>query len=182
MKLRMFGWLTVLSLVATGAAGADSQVTEGFINLPVAEVWKVFTTAEGYKKTGVAHAEIDLRVGGAIRSHYDPKGRLGDPDTIVNEILAFDPERMLAMRIRQAPASFPHREVASEIWTVMYFNSAGADMTQVKIVGLGYTDDPKSQALRRFFEAGNRATIDRIAKQYWPQCALCKQEAAAATE
>ena len=181
MKLHMLGWLAALSLVS-GAAAADAQVTEGFINLPVAEVWKLFTTADGYKKTGVAHAEVDLRIGGAIRSHYDPKGRLGDTDTIVNEILAFDPERMLTLRIRQAPASFPHRDMAGQIWTVMYFNEAGAGMTQVKIVGLGYTDDPQSQALRRFFEAGNKATLDRIAKQYWPQCALCKQEAAATAE
>lgn len=182
MKCLIFGCLAALSLVASGASAADAQVTEGFINLPVAEVWKLFTTAEGYKKTGIAHAEVDLRNGGSIRSHYDPKGRLGDAETIINEILAFDPERMLTTRIRQAPASFPHKEVAGQIWTVMYFNEAGAGMTQVKIVGLGYTDDPQSQALRRFFEVGNKTTIERIAKQYWPQCAVCKQEAASATD
>lgn len=182
MKTRVLGWLAALLLAANGAAASDAQVTEGFINLPVAEVWKLFTTADGYKKTGVAQAEVDLRIGGAIRSHYDPKGRLGDPETIVNEILAFDPQRMLTMRIRQAPASFPHKDVAGQVWTVMYFNEAGAGMTQVKIVGLGYTADPQSQAMRRYFEAGNKATLERIAKQYWPQCALCKQEATSATE
>jgi uncharacterized protein YndB with AHSA1/START domain len=182
MKTFVLGWLAAVSLMGNGAFASDAQVTEGFINLPVTEVWKLFTTAEGYKKTGVADAEVDLRIGGAIRSHYDPKGRLGDSETIVNEILAFDPERMLTMRIKQAPASFPHKDVAGDIWTVIYFTAAGAGMTQVKIVGLGYTSDPKSQALRHFFEAGNKATLDRIAKQYWPQCALCKQEATSAAQ
>lgn len=180
MRLGISGWLAALWLASGVATAAEPQVTEGFINLPVGEVWKLFTTADGYRKTGVAHAEVDLRIGGTIRSHNDPKGRLGDPETIVNEILAYEPERMLALRIRQAPASFPHKEAASQIWTVIYFNAAGADMTQVRIVGLGYTDDPQSQELRRFLEDGNRATLDRIAKQYWPQCALCKNGAAAA--
>lgn len=177
VALSMVGGLV---LFARAVFAADPQVTEGFINLPVAEVWKLFTTTEGYKQTGVAHAEVDLRIGGSIRSHYDPKGRLGDAETIVNEILAYEPERMLALRVSQAPASFPHRDAIAGTWTVMYFIPAGADMTQVKVVGLGYTDDPESQALRRFFETGNRATLDHVAKQYWPQCALCKQEAAAA--
>jgi uncharacterized protein YndB with AHSA1/START domain len=179
-KAALFGWMVPLScLFAYGAFGAEPQVTEGFVNAPVTEVWRLFTTSEGYKATGVAHAWIDLRIGGEMRTHYDPKGTLGDPKTIVNEILAYEPERMLALRIKHAPADFPHKEAAASIWTVIYFNSAGENMTQVRIVGLGYTDSPASQAMRRFFEQGNRATLDHIAKQYWPKCARCEKEAAA---
>jgi uncharacterized protein YndB with AHSA1/START domain len=163
------------SFVVTTAHPAEPQVTEGFINAPVAEVWRLFTTAAGYKSTGVAHSEVDFRVGGSIRSHYDPKGTLGDPNTIVNEILAYDPERMLAIRIKEAPASFPFRNAMRSTWTVLYFAPAG-DMTQVRIVGLGYNDDPESQAMRKFFAEGNRATLDHMAKPYWPKCALCKDE------
>ncbi|HJY42329.1 MAG TPA: hypothetical protein VJ303_13860, partial [Steroidobacteraceae bacterium] len=109
------------------------------------------------------------------RSHYDPKGRLGDSETIVNEILAYEPQRMLAIRIKQAPASFPHRDAIAGTWTVIYFNPAG-DMTQVRIVGLGYDDSPASQAMRKFFAEGNRWTLDHIAKRYWPKCKLCEKE------
>jgi hypothetical protein len=31
-------------------------VTEGIVGAPIDEVWKVFSTAEGYKKLGVAQA------------------------------------------------------------------------------------------------------------------------------
>lgn len=162
------------------AAGsqAASQVTEGFINAPVAEVWRLFTTSEGYKATGVDKVEVDLRVGGLIRSHYDPKGVLGDPETIVNEILAYEPQRMLAIRIKQPPASFAHRDAVAGTWTVIYFTPSGQDMTHVRIVGLGYRDDPQSQAMRRFFEEGNRWTLDHLAKPYWPKCKLCEKEGA----
>ncbi len=78
--------------------GAVPQVTEVFINAPVAEVWRLFTTSEGFKATGVAQAEVDLRVGGAIRSRADTKGQLNDKDTSVQARLDLDPERMQAIR------------------------------------------------------------------------------------
>ena len=181
------GWLVFACLTATAARAqqpvasqqaTDPQVTEGFVNAPVSEVWRLFTTTEGYKATGVGKAEVDLRVGGLIRTHYDPKGALGDPETIVNEVLAYEPERMLAIRIKQPPASFPYRDAVAGTWTVIYFTPSGKDMTHVRIVGLGYRDDPQSQAMRHFFEQGNRRTLDHLAKGYWPKCKLCEKEAA----
>lgn len=163
-------------LMVSASQAAEPQVTEGFINAPIAEVWRLFTTSEGFKSTGVALAAVDLRIGGTIRSHYDPNGTLGDPGTIVNEILAYEPERMLALRIKEPPADFPYRNAVRGTWTVIYLTPSGSDMTHVRLVGLGYTDDPESQAMRKFFEQGNRATLDRMAKPYWPQCALCKKQ------
>ena len=157
--------------------GAEPQVTEGFINAPAAEVWGLFTTPEGYRAMGVAQADVRLAVGGEIRSHIDLKGKLGDAETIVNEILAYEPQRMLAIRIKQAPASFPHRDAVAGTWTVIYFNPAGENMTHVRIVGLGYDDTPGSQAMRRFFAEGNRWSLDQLAKRYWPKCKLCEKEA-----
>lgn len=153
------------------------QVTEGYVNAPISTVWDIFTTSEGLKATGVALAEVDLRVGGTIRSQANGAGRLGDDETIVSEILAYEPERMLALRVRKAPASFPFKEAVSRIWTVIYFTPAGAQMTHVRIVGLGYGDDEASLQLRRFFEAGNRRTLDHVSRPYWPKCALCEKQA-----
>ena len=170
-----------LTVMVTPLYAAEPQVTEGFINAPVAQVWRIFTTSEGFKATGVAHADVDLRIGGAIRTHYDPKGSLGDDGTIVNEILAYEPERMLTIRIKQAPANFPYRNAMKHAWTVIYFTPSG-EMTHVRIVGLGYQDDPESLAMRKFFEQGNRQTLDHIAKPFWPLCAHCQKEAEAAAK
>jgi uncharacterized protein YndB with AHSA1/START domain len=160
---------------AATAWGAEPQVTEGFVNAPVAEVWRLFTTSEGYLATGAAQADVRLAIGGEIRSHYNPEGRLGDAETIVNEILAYEPQRMLTIRIKQAPASFPHRNAVAGTWTVIYFTASGENMTHVRIVGLGYDDSPASQAMRKFFAEGNRWTLDTIAKRYWPKCKLCEK-------
>lgn len=177
-RSRLFATLCAIVLIG-GVHASEPQVVEGFVNAPVAEVWQLFTTSAGYVKTGAAQAAVDLRLGGDIRAHYDPKGTLGDAETIVNEILAYEPERMLAMRVKRAPANFPHRDALQGVWTVIYFTSSGEQMTHVRIVGLGYSDQPAAQAAREFFEKGNRWTLDHIAKQYWPKCARCAAEPAA---
>jgi uncharacterized protein YndB with AHSA1/START domain len=187
-NIRRLGRLAVALLLGLGAlaaqpaVAAEPQVTEGFINASTPEVWRLFTSAEGYKLIGVAHAEVDLKIGGTIRTHYDPKGQLGDARTIVNEILAYEPERMLAIRIKQPPADFPYPDAVPGTWTVIYMTPAGDDMTQVRIIGLGYTDQPQSQAMRKFFAEGNRWTLDHIAKRYWPKCAKCVADEAKAAQ
>jgi hypothetical protein len=55
----------------------------------------------------MAHSEVELKVGGRMRTHYDSKGRIGDPKTIENTIISYDPERMLSMRVTKPPEGFP---------------------------------------------------------------------------
>ncbi|MBB6092972.1 uncharacterized protein YndB with AHSA1/START domain [Povalibacter uvarum] len=166
----------------SASEATQSQTTEGYINAPLAEVWRIFTTADGLRTAGVGQAEVDLRVGGSIRSHDDPRAKLGDPETWVREILAYDPQRMLASHIRQAPARFPYRNELGNVWTVTYFTASGEDMTHVKIVVLGYRPDAASQALRQSLAEANRRTLDTVAKRYWPKCKLCTTEPAADAE
>lgn len=171
--------LLCASLLACMPADAqqtqDTQVTEGFVNAPNATVWRIFTTSEGYRTTGAEQAAIDLRIGGTLDSRRGP-GRLGDADTRSDEILAYDPERMLALRNRQLPAGDPHRDAVAGTWTVIYFTPSGADMTHVRIVTLGFRDTPASQALRTAVGKANRAMLDHVAQRYWPKCKLCEAQ------
>src|SRR5688572_21900248 len=112
---------TLIAFAATPARAADEaqgpQVTEVVIDAPVAEVWKAFTTSEGWKLLGVAQADVDFRVGGKIRTHYEADGVLGDEGSIENTILAFEPERMLAFRATKAPKGFPYPlEALEKTW------------------------------------------------------------------
>jgi uncharacterized protein YndB with AHSA1/START domain len=130
-------------------------VVEAEIAAPAAEVWAAFTTKEGIEGWMAPMAEVDLRVGGTIRSNYNPEGTIGDAATIENTILAYDPERMLAMRATGLPDGFPYEEVARGTWSVIYFTELGPKLTRVTLVGLGYTDSEESRSMREFFTAGN---------------------------
>jgi uncharacterized protein YndB with AHSA1/START domain len=169
--MKAWSVLTGLALLLgfTGAASgqdAHSIVNEGIVNAPVAEVWKVWTTSEGYHLLGVALADVDFRIGGLIRSRYSPDGTLGDEQTIQNRILAYEPMRMIAIRIDRPPASFPFKEAWKSVWTVVTLTPLADGRTQVRGAMMGFGSDPESLAMRRFFERGNGDTIKVLADHF----------------
>jgi uncharacterized protein YndB with AHSA1/START domain len=165
-------WLVLFLLMPIAAAHAQapseepSFVNEGVVNAPIREVWKVWSTSQGYRVLGVALAEVELRLGGLIRSRYRADGILGDEQTIENEILAYEPPRMIAIRIRKTPANFPFKEAWKHTWTVVTLTPLDGDRTLVRASSLGYGADPESQAMRRFFEHGNEETIKTLAARF----------------
>jgi uncharacterized protein YndB with AHSA1/START domain len=130
-------------------------VNEGIVNAPIEDVWHVWSTSDGYRALGVALADVDLRIGGIIRSRFSPDGSLGDQQTIENEILAYEPPRMIAIRIHKIPADFPFKHAWKHTWTVVTLTPLDGGRTQVRAASLGYGTDQESQAMRRFFERGN---------------------------
>ena len=160
-------WLPVLLYSMSLFAGDDvSFINEGVVNAPVEEVWKIFSTSEGYKILGPALAEVDLRIDGTIRSRYRDDGPLGDEETIENVILAYEPPTMMAIQIRKPPVSFPFKEAWKHTWTVITLSAAEGDKTRLRISSLGYGNDEESFAMRRFFEYGNQLTLENIQKHF----------------
>jgi uncharacterized protein YndB with AHSA1/START domain len=156
----------ILFAVTARAQEAPSFVNEGTIDAPVAEVWKIWTTSEGYKALGPALAEVDLRVGGLIRSRYRADGVLGDAGTIENLIMAYEPQRMFAIRINKTPEGFPFKEAWKHTWTVVTLTDAGNEQTHLRVASMGYGADEESVAMRKFFESGNQQTIELLQKHF----------------
>src|ERR1700744_840746 len=89
------------ALLFTAPAVAEPAGTRGFeisgvVPAPPAEVFRVFTTAEGWKRLGVPFAVVDFRLGGVIETNYEATAHVGQADNIKNQIAAFIPGRMLA--------------------------------------------------------------------------------------
>jgi uncharacterized protein YndB with AHSA1/START domain len=161
-------WLFLLMTFASVAFGADgvSFVNESVVDAPVEEVWKVFATSEGYKILGPAQADVDLRIGGTIRSRYSKTGPLGDEETIENLILAYEPPFMIATRIRKTPKGFPFNEAWKHSWTVVTLVPLDGNRTRVRVASLGFGTDEESLAMKKFFELGNQQTIEGIRKHF----------------
>jgi uncharacterized protein YndB with AHSA1/START domain len=147
-------------------SSAAQQVVEGMISAPVSDVWAALATKEGQESWNVAHADIDLKIGGKMRTHYDAAGRIGDPNTIENIILCFEPSRMLAIQVLNPPEKFPFKNAIKKVWTVIYFENAGPLLTRLRIVGNGYGDDDESRKLRSFFERGNAYTLQKLQEKF----------------
>ncbi len=147
-------------------SGPNELVTEGLIKAPVDAVWAALVTKEGQESWNVSHAEIDLKVGGKMRTHYDPNGRIGDPNTIENTILCFEPKRMLSIQVANPPENFPFKNAIKSMWTVIYFEDAGPSLTRLRIVGTGYGNDDESRKLRLFFDRGNAYTLKKLQEKF----------------
>jgi uncharacterized protein YndB with AHSA1/START domain len=163
----MRGFCVALFFVCSSVAAADeaSFVNEGVIPAPLEAVWEVLSTSEGYTALGPALADVDLRVGGTIRSRYRADGVLGDAETIENVILAYEPPTMIALRIQKIPATFPFKQAWSKPWTVMTLTPVTGG-THLRVASFGYGSDDESSAMRRFFEAGNRQTIETLRRHF----------------
>jgi len=163
--------MTVLVLVIAISGYARAQEVgpiahEGIVEAPLDRVWAAFATSEGLRSWLAPHAEIDLRVGGLMRTNYNPKGQLGDAETIENAILSFEPQRMISIRVAKAPANFPFPNAIRDMWTVVYFAAAGPSRTTVREVSLGFGTDPESQRMRTFFNQGNATTLSQLQRHF----------------
>ncbi|MEK6644274.1 MAG: SRPBCC domain-containing protein [Planctomycetota bacterium] len=139
---------------------------EGVVDAPVTDVWKAMTTQEGMESWMVAHAEIDLRVGGRMLTHYDKEGVIGDPSTIENIVQSFEPERMFSIKVGKPPEKFPFKEAIKHSWSVIRFEPMNERQTRLTVTGMGYGDDDESQKMLEFFEYGNEWTIRKIQEKF----------------
>ncbi len=151
---------------------AGPLVHEGIVAAPIEQVWAAFTTRGGLESWMAPHAEIDLRVGGKMRTNYNAQGTIGDSETIENTILSLEPLRMLSIKATKPPESFPFKNSIGSMWSLIYFDSAGPAQTKLRIVGLGYDGSTESQQLRAFFDRGNAYTLRKIQDKFAPQPAL----------
>jgi len=138
------------------------------IPAPAADIWSAFTTSEGFMSWAVPKAEVDLRVGGEMRTSYNPESNLNDEHTIVNTILAYEPERMLSMRNAKAPAGFANAHLFQQTWSVIYFEPVTPSLTHIRIVGLGYGDGPEWDDIYKKFEVGNAYTLKQLHAKFAP--------------
>ena len=112
-----------------------------------------------------AHADVDLTVGGKVLTHFDPRGKLGDAQTLEDRILAFHPMRMLSLKSEKVPADMPFQAAAKNLWSVIYFTPE-ADRTRVAMVTLGFGADEESKKLRAFISSGNDYLAQQLRKRF----------------
>lgn len=131
-----------------------------------AQVWRAFTTGEGYREWVAPVAQIDLAVDGMIEASYNAAASIGDPDNIKNRIVAYVPERMLSIRNVQAPRQLPYRELFPQISTTIEMEDLGQGRTRVMLTAVGYGPGVGFDTLYRHFEWGNAYTLDALKTRF----------------
>ena len=162
--------LLVLALAVVPSVGRAQDVgplvVEGLVNAPLDQVWAAYTTKAGLESWMVAHAEIDLKIGGKLKTQYDPAGTTDDDKSIENTILSYEPMRMVSLKVSRAPQGFPFPTAITNMWTVVYFEAKGEKATWVREVSMGFGKDEESQKMREFFKRGNAITLEELQKRF----------------
>ena len=145
-------------------AGERILRKEGVIHAGASEIFNCFRTGEGLKKLwGVAHAEVDFKVGGMIRTNYDPAGKIGDDSTIGNAILAYEPDRMLAMRpIAPVGAEDFVKKICETGWSVIRLEPLTPTSTRLSVTMAGFGEGELYDKAYAFFEQGNAWTLMKM--------------------
>ena len=132
---------------------------ELIVDAPRDDVWKAFTTSEGWISWAVPVAFIDFRLGGTIETSYNPEAKLGDPANIRHEIISYMPGEMISLRVMQTPPQFPFRELIDGMWAVFTFENVGEGKTRIISSGAGYLEGEGYDTLYGFFESGNAVSL-----------------------
>lgn len=158
--------LLILAAPIPGHADEGKLVHEGVIGGSLEEVWGAFTTEVGLESWMAPHADIVLEIGGLMRTNYDPKGTIDDPNSIHNRIICFDPMKMISYQVAKTPENFPFPNEIKKMWTIVYFESKGDKETTVRSVCLGFRNNEESKKMREFFQRGNALTIEELRKRF----------------
>jgi uncharacterized protein YndB with AHSA1/START domain len=149
------------------ARGGRVQQLELSIDVPIAKIWKAFTTDSGFMSWAAPLAHIDLRNGGMIEASYRLSAKIGDPENIRNRIVAYLPERLLVLHNVHAPKNGPFKQdVIGKIRTIFQFEDLGHGRTRVVESGVGYGEGSDFDTMYRHFRAGNRAEFILLVRRF----------------
>jgi uncharacterized protein YndB with AHSA1/START domain len=150
------------------------------VDAPVAKVWDAFATDDGFVRWAVPVAHITLANGGGMmESSYLLTSKIGDPDNIRNEIVAYLPLHMIAMRNAHVPKGAPFDPLLiASIRTVILFDDLGGK-TRVTQSQVGYGEGAGYDEMYKHFRDGNAEELASLADSFTKGPVDWKAEAAA---
>jgi uncharacterized protein YndB with AHSA1/START domain len=162
----------VLCLLSPSAAAAaetpsdDPVVNEAVVDGSADEVWRLITTKSGMESWMVPHADVDLRVGGFVRTNHAPDGKIGDSRTVTNRILSLQPKRRFSFEVAEVPEGFPM--VGSLVGTryEIQLKPLTRAQTRIRCVGRGLPGGPLGYPTRAFVDRGSVWALQQLQKVF----------------
>ena len=138
------------------ANGQRVQQVEVVVPVPPAKVWDAFMTDAGFTGWAAPVGHVTPGNDGMMEATYSLSGKIGDPNNIRNQIVAYLPGRMLAIHNVNVPRGAPFKkEFIEQIRTVVLFDDLGNGSTRVTISGVGYGEGAGFDEMYAHFSAGN---------------------------
>lgn len=134
---------------------------------PPAAVWEALTTGAGWRSWAAPFAEVDFRLGGIIETSYQAGARAGAPGNIRNQIVAYVPQRLLAIRNVQAPPNTPFDAAAFQtLHTAVLLDPIDGGRTRVTTVMSGLRSGEPWDGVLKHFRWGNAWTLEKLKERF----------------
>lgn len=174
--------LVAAALACAGPVFAQSAVVDGSrtevdgsrtmdlsIEVPAgaSDVWTALTTTDGWRSWAAPVAHVDFRLGGIIETSYNPAAAAGAPGNIRNQIVAFIPGRMLAIRNVQAPPKTAFDVPAFQsLHTVVLVEPVEPARSRVSVIQPGYRTGEPWDTVYKHFAWGNAWTLEQLKARF----------------
>ncbi|MCX6169314.1 MAG: SRPBCC domain-containing protein [Ignavibacteriales bacterium] len=129
------------------------------------EVWKIFTTAEGWQKWAAPIASVDFKVGGLILTNYDRTKTVNDSGTIQLPIINYIEGEMITLKVILTE-SFTEkvRKEDMNLQEIIQLVDLGSGKTKVISSMIGWGTGPDWDKTYDFFERGNKWSYEQLIK------------------
>jgi len=146
-------WVVDQSYVADSGQKVVKQTF--VVEAPIRTVWELYTTAAGMQSWAAPAVEIDLRIGGMLRSNFTAGTKIGDPGTVTSEITNLIPGQEITVRddlihlltlgglhewVEMFPESFLRQleNEGDDVFTTTRFEAVGEKETRLTVFSYGY--------------------------------------------
>jgi uncharacterized protein YndB with AHSA1/START domain len=137
------------------------------VNAPLDDVWKAFTTDNGFRRWAVPVTHITLGNDGMMESSYELTSKIGDPDNIKNKIIAYLPEKLIVLQNSHVPKGAPFDPVLiASIRTIITFEPVDAAHTRVTEAQVGYGEGAGYDDMYKHFRDGNAYALHTLAQSF----------------
>ncbi|HJW14300.1 MAG TPA: SRPBCC domain-containing protein [Thermoanaerobaculia bacterium] len=147
---------------AAGTGDPNAFERDAVFDGPADLVWRLLTTEQGVESWLVPHAEVDLRVGGYVKTNHDPDGKIGDPMTVVNRVLALTPGKSVAVRLDQTPQGYPLANMVVGTWYEVSVDPVADGRSRLRCVGHGFGAGPAAYMIRPMFDKAADMAFDQL--------------------
>lgn len=149
------------------AAGARVLQESVVVGAPPSEVWRAFTTDDGFARWASPVVHIVPGNGGSIEFALAPGGRIGDPHNVRHRIDVYQPDALLIFHNEFVPPGGPFDPAAfGTVRTMLTFEEAGAGQTKVTETVIGFGSGAAYDGLYAHLHDGNAEYLTTLAASF----------------
>jgi uncharacterized protein YndB with AHSA1/START domain len=137
---------------------------EVIVSAPRSEVWRAWTTREGAQTFFAQDAKIELKPGGPYEIYFNMAEPPGSRGGETNQVIAFEPERMIVFSWNAPPKFGPLRN--EHTYVALRFEDAAGGGTRVRLTHFGWRDGKEWNEIYDYFDKAWAWVLGNFKKQY----------------